>query len=592
MAVCLECGFDGKTEGAACPKCAAAPTVKGAPLSPPLPPASSSASDAFLPGATLARKYEIRRRLGVGGFGVVYLAHDIGLDKDVAVKVLQVSDPSTMEGSEAKKRFLREARALARLDTHPNIVRVMSVDEEKGVPYFIMEYVPEGTLLDLLRKGPLPPARAAAICADVSAALAAVHATGIIHRDLKPANIFIKGERAMLGDFGIARVAHESTLTVGSGMPGTPMYMSPESLLGREVDGRSDIFSLGCVLYESITGSVLFKGDALGQVVSRIVDPADVDLKPLRDAFPAPILGVLKRSLAKRVSERYPSARFIERDLRAFAGGASSAPGSSPVKVSADALRAVTLGPGASGIRMPEPRPAKRASDSRSLVLASGALVLAAAALWFVVRSSANRPEVAAPLPPRHAAGPNAAGATPSGRETTAATEPPLEGAATSAEPGTPAKNVDIQVDLDSSVRTEGAPRAPASGAEVSADFRPVRSDDAIAKRVRPGRLGAGEVRPTLMRDDMQAPEVINRVEPEYPEGARQAGEEGMVVVEVVVDRSGEVAAARVVKGNPFFDDAALAAVRQWRFRPAMDGGRPVKMVGTVTVDFRMKPHS
>src|SRR6266850_890704 len=135
MAVCLECGFDGKPDAGSCPKCGA-------------PDASAPTDNTSFPqllqsglasGHLLARKYEIRSKLGVGGFGWVYLAHDLGLDKEVAVKVLHLADPATMNAGEAKKRFLREARALARLDQHPNIVRVMNVDEDRGVPYFVME---------------------------------------------------------------------------------------------------------------------------------------------------------------------------------------------------------------------------------------------------------------------------------------------------------------------------------------------------------------------------------------------------------------------------------------------------------------------
>src|SRR5262249_1558877 len=151
MSTCLECGFARKDDAGACPRCGAgddaAKTVAPTEV---LSTFEAVLSTGLATGHLLARKYEIRKKLGGGASGWVYLAHDVGLDKDVAVKILHVADPSAMNTVEATKRFLREARALARLDEHPNIVRVMNVDEENGVPYFVMEYVPGGTLHDLL----------------------------------------------------------------------------------------------------------------------------------------------------------------------------------------------------------------------------------------------------------------------------------------------------------------------------------------------------------------------------------------------------------------------------------------------------------
>jgi TonB family protein len=607
MAVCLECGYDGKPDAGSCPKCGAA----DAPLPAGAVPATQLLQTGLAPGHVLARKYEIRRKLGGGGFGWVYLAHDLGLDKEVAVKVLHLADPSAMNAGEAKKRFLREARAMARLDQHPNIVRVMNVDEDEGVPYFVMEYLPEGTLLDLLKQGPVPPARAASLAADIAAALAAVHASGTIHRDLKPANIFIKGDRAMLGDFGIAYVAEESTLTVGSGMPGTPMYMSPEALLGKEVDGRSDIFSLGCVLYESLTGEVLFKGDSVGQVVGKIIDPEEVDLTPLRGAIPAPLLAALKRALAKKFANRYPSPRFMERDLRAVAGSPESAgsvatgiaprapadPGRLPVPTKVAAANPRGGGP----VVLPQ-APAKRGGDGRSLVIASLALVLALGALWFVVQANRNRGVAAAKEQAARPPVPSPGERPPApARAGTAAPSPPAEESA---------KPVDIGVQVEGPVQVGDAtpalpapagshsqPRPGASAspgsAVITSDWRPTRLEEALENGIRPPRAGGGgELRPAFMSDGMSPPELVTRIEPDYPEAARAAGEEGKVILEIVVDRTGDVGAVKVQKGNPLLAAAATEAVRLWRFLPAKQNGRPVKVFATITLDFKLGPPS
>jgi TonB family protein len=608
MAVCLECGFDGKPDAGSCPKCGAA----DAPLPAGAVPASQLLQSGLAAGHVLARKYEIRRKLGGGGFGWVYLAHDLGLDKEVAVKVLHLADPAAMNAGEAKKRFLREARAMARLDQHPNIVRVMNVDEDGGVPYFVMEYLPEGTLLDLVKRGPVPPARAASIAADIAAALAAVHASGTIHRDLKPANIFIKGDRAMLGDFGIAYVAEESALTVGSGMPGTPMYMSPEALLGKEVDGRSDIFSLGCVLYESLTGEVLFKGDSVGQVVGKIIDPEEVDLTGLRGAIPAPLLAALKRALAKKFANRYPNPRFMERDLRAVAGSPESAgsvatmiaarapadPGrvSVPTKVAAGIPRA------AESVILP-PAPAKRGGDGRTLVIASLALALALGALWFVVHADRNRgaaaaSDQAAHHPPAPAPGERA---VPPARAGTAVPSPPPEESTKPVDIGIhvegPVQVGDATPDLPAPAGSHAQPRpgasASAGSAVITSEWRPTRLEEALENGIRPPRArGGGELRPDFMTDGMSPPELVTRIEPDYPEAARSAGEEGKVILEIVIDRTGDVGGVKVQKGNPLLAAAATEAVRLWRFLPAKQNGRPVKVFATITLDFKLGPPS
>lgn len=347
MSACPSCGFAERPATGPCPLCGAteprrprqeeaslsgshdsAPT-QPAPGSSATSPASKMPTAGFgdtepipvglRPGSVLAGTYEIQSELGHGAFGVVYLARDRDLDKQVAVKVLKCREfPSGTDQDKARERFLREARALARLDGHNNIVRVIKFGDEDGVPYFVMEYLGEGSLADLLKKGPLSPRRAAELVADVASALVEVHAHETIHRDIKPANIFLRRSRGVLGDFGIAYVTDLPRITSGPLAPGTAQYMSPERLAGDGADNRSDLFSLGCVLYEALTGQVLFQAPSQMEVLGRIVSPSEVDLGPFEGLVPAPLMAVLRKSLAKKAPERYQSAARMEADLRAF----------------------------------------------------------------------------------------------------------------------------------------------------------------------------------------------------------------------------------------------------------------------------------
>jgi protein TonB len=237
-----------------------------------------------------------------------------------------------------------------------------------------------------------------------------------------------------------------------------------------------------------------------------------------------------------------------------------------------------------------EGAPAKPSSDRRSVALASVALVLAAAALGYVVHTLIAPPPAAPAAKPAR----DPAGRAPAG-------SPSAPGAAASAgtsaapPPADPNPAVDIGVDVVGPVKTLAQPsapgRSPAAGLstarDVASSWSPTRVEDAMAKGFRPGRGVNVERRFAFLTDDMTPPELISKVEPLYPEEARSAGEEGSVVMEVLVERTGEVAGVKVVKGSPPFDEAASEAVKQWRFRPAMQDGRAVKVLATITVTFK-----
>ena len=211
--------------------------------------------------AALAGRYEIEREIGQGAFATVYLARDSRHERRVALKVLN-ADPGSETG---ELRFIREIRVLARLQ-HPNILPLHDSGHVEALLYYLMPYVSgESLRLRMSRERQLPIDTAVKVTCEVADALAYAHGQGIIHRDIKPENILLSGGHAVVADFGIARAIDvggiQQLTRSGMGGPGTPAYMSPEQLMGdRELDGRSDIYSLGCVLYEMLVGKPPFAG--------------------------------------------------------------------------------------------------------------------------------------------------------------------------------------------------------------------------------------------------------------------------------------------------------------------------------------------
>ena len=259
-------------------------------------------------------KYEIARPIGKGAMGQVYLAHDTVLDRDVALKVMaaQIADDP-----ELKKRFEREARAVAKM-THPNVVTVFDLGSHAdGSPYIAMELLKGQDLQKAVRQPPpLPLERKVAIIVQVLAGLAHAHSLGIIHRDIKPANIFIQEDGSVkIMDFGVARLTTASMTGTGN-IVGTADYMSPEQVKGATVDGRSDLFSVGCMLFEIVTGRRPFHSDNLMAIFYKIThDEANFDLVPPGKDYDA-LVPILKRALAKDIDQRYQNALEFAVDLR------------------------------------------------------------------------------------------------------------------------------------------------------------------------------------------------------------------------------------------------------------------------------------
>src|SRR3954447_9283372 len=265
-------------------------------------------------------RYELVRHVARGGMAEVYLAHDKLLDRPVALKVLF---PELSVDRSFVERFRREAQAAANL-SHPNIVSVYDWGEEEGTYFIVMEYVDGRTLSTMLRaEGPLLPDRAAGIGAEVAAALAFAHRNGVIHRDVKPGNVIMTADGMVkVTDFGIARAANvEENLTQTGAVMGTATYFSPEQAQGTTVDGRSDVYSLGVVLYELVTGRPPFAGDNPVTIAYKHVGETPVSPRQRNSAVPAAFEAIIVKAMAKDPAERYQSAEELRADLLRFRQG-------------------------------------------------------------------------------------------------------------------------------------------------------------------------------------------------------------------------------------------------------------------------------
>jgi serine/threonine-protein kinase len=268
------------------------------------------------PAPLLYGRYEILEELGRGTSGVVYKARDPKLDRLVAMKILRPELVSLEEsGVSLKQRFHQEAVAAGRL-THSAIVAVHDVGEADGRPFMIMEYIDGGTLADLLIGGrPLPLADAVGIVVQVCAALDYAHRHGVVHRDIKPRNILVGDGVTKVTDFGTARILGASHTQTGT-MLGTPAYMSPEMVRGQATDPRSDLFSVGVVLYEALTGVNPFNAADLAAVLYRIVNTDAPSLRHHNPGLPPGLDRVLRRVLAKEPEARYATATDLADALR------------------------------------------------------------------------------------------------------------------------------------------------------------------------------------------------------------------------------------------------------------------------------------
>jgi tRNA A-37 threonylcarbamoyl transferase component Bud32/dipeptidyl aminopeptidase/acylaminoacyl peptidase len=343
-----------------------------------------------LTSGTKLGPYEIQSPLGAGGMGEVYRARDTRLDRSVAIKVL----PSRLsDQAEARERFDREARAVSSLN-HPHICHLYDVGSQDGVSYLVMELLEGESLAERLRRGPLPLEQVLRCGAEIAEGLQAAHRCGVAHRDLKPGNVMLTKAGAKLMDFGLAKgmtprnpqtseltatlTSHNATpLTAQGTIVGTFQYMSPEQVEGKETDARSDIFSLGAVLYEMATGKRAFEGKTMVSVAAAILEKEPEPITTIQPMTPSGLQHVVQGCLAKDPDSRWQSAADIVRELRWIAGSGSQT--------------------GAPALRPPSRRWRERA------VWGAAVMVLLAACLWALLSRPQRHVLRASLLPPANA---------------------------------------------------------------------------------------------------------------------------------------------------------------------------------------------
>jgi serine/threonine-protein kinase len=263
--------------------------------------------------AALGEQLQLGPLLGQGGFAAVFRARDPFLERDVAIKVL---DPSLAVDATLEEQFLHEARTIAAAE-HPHIVPLYSATSTAGLLYLVMRLLPGQSLADRIAEGKLPAAEAVRIALECARALAAAHAVGVVHRDIKPGNILLDANgNATVTDFGIALVTSRPARELLGSTTGTPHYMSPEQSLGEQVDGRSDVYALGIVLYEMLTGTCPFLGRNATEVIAKHISAPIPKLSEREPEAPAALVRLVDRMLAKDPGGR-PTAAELVKELTA-----------------------------------------------------------------------------------------------------------------------------------------------------------------------------------------------------------------------------------------------------------------------------------
>ncbi len=310
---------------------AARPTSRPAPASSAPESVSAPASVAPTtrhPERTTLGRYQIDRELGRGAMGAVYLGHDPKIGRQVAIKTMALArEFDGTELAEARERFFREAETAGRLQ-HRDIVTIFDAGEDQELAYIAMEYLRGHDLQGHTQPAQLLPVpHVLQIVARVADALAYAHSQGVVHRDVKPANVMVDPDRntVKVTDFGIARITDSSRTRTGMVL-GTPSFMSPEQMAGNRVDGRSDLYSLGVMLFQLLTGRLPHRADSMAKLMFEIANAPAPDVRTLRPELPQTLADVVALALEKRPEVRYGDGRELARDLRAVCGMLEPAP--------------------------------------------------------------------------------------------------------------------------------------------------------------------------------------------------------------------------------------------------------------------------
>jgi eukaryotic-like serine/threonine-protein kinase len=281
--------------------------------------AAESANDAVPSAGKTLGRYRVERQIGKGAMGAVYLATDPKISRSVAIKTLALSrDFEGEELANARARFFREAELAGRLK-HPDIVTIFDADEDQGLAFIAMEFLTGHDLVPYTQaRKLLPVPQVLTLVARVARALAHAHSLGVVHRDIKPANVMIDvaTDVVKVTDFGIAQVCDAARTRTGIVM-GSPLYMSPEQLSGERLDGRSDLYSLGVMLYQLLTGRLPHESSSMGTLLRQIAQDAAPDVRSIRPELPAALADVVALALQKRAAYRYADGLQMAADLHA-----------------------------------------------------------------------------------------------------------------------------------------------------------------------------------------------------------------------------------------------------------------------------------